>query len=109
MVRLAGRVAVAALALVLTVGGASAQDRRQNEPGQFDFYVLALSWSPSFCEASGERGTPPRQQCGERPYSFVVHGLWPQYEKGFPEYCQQPPPRLDRNWSYNPACKMARP
>jgi ribonuclease T2 len=97
MVRLAGRVAVAALALVLTVGGASAQDRRQNEPGQFDFYVLALSWSPSFCEASGERGTPPRQQCGERPYSFVVHGLWPQYEKGFPEYCQQPPPRLDRN------------
>jgi ribonuclease T2 len=97
MVRLAGRVAVAALALVLTVGGASAQDRRQNEPGQFDFYVLALSWSPSFCEAAGERGTPPRQQCGERPYSFVVHGLWPQYEKGFPEYCQHPPPRLDRN------------
>jgi len=27
----------------------------------------------------------------------VVHGLWPQYEKGFPEYCQQPAPRLDRN------------
>jgi ribonuclease T2 len=79
------------------VGGAPAQDRRQNEPGQFDFYVLALSWSPSFCEASGERGTPPQQQCGARPYSFVVHGLWPQYERGFPEYCQQPAPRLDRN------------
>ena len=63
----------------------------------FDFYVLSLSWSPSFCEASGERGTPPRQQCGARPYSFVVHGLWPQYEKGFPEFCQQPAPRLDRN------------
>jgi ribonuclease T2 len=27
----------------------------------------------------------------------VVHGLWPQYEKGFPEFCQQPSPRLDRN------------
>jgi len=26
-----------------------------------------------------------------------VHGFWPQYEKGFPEYCQQPAPRLDRN------------
>lgn len=77
--------------------GASAQDRRQNRPGQFDFYVLSLSWSPSFCEAAGERGTPPRQQCGERPYSFVVHGLWPQYENGFPEYCQQPAPRLNRN------------
>ena len=73
------------------------QDRRQNEPGQFDFYVLSLSWSPSFCEASGERGTPPQQQCGARPYSFVVHGLWPQYENGFPEFCQQPAPRLDRN------------
>ena len=91
------RFAFAALALVLSVGGAPAQDRRQNEPGQFDFYVLALSWSPSFCEASGERGTPPQQQCGARPYSFVVHGLWPQYEKGFPEFCQQPAPRLDRN------------
>jgi ribonuclease T2 len=27
----------------------------------------------------------------------VVHGLWPQYERGFPEYCQRPSPRLDRN------------
>ena len=77
------------------LGGAAAQDPRQNEPGKFDFYVLALSWSPSFCEQAGERA--PRQQCGERPYSFVVHGLWPQYEKGFPEFCQNPPPRLDRN------------
>src|SRR6266540_2746209 len=100
MVRHFGRVAFAALAVWLTVGIADiapAQDRRQNEPGQFDFYVLALSWSPSFCEASGERGTPPQQQCEARPYSFVVHGLWPQYEKGFPEFCQQPAPRLDRN------------
>jgi ribonuclease T2 len=27
----------------------------------------------------------------------VVHGLWPQYEQGFPEYCQRPSPRLERN------------
>ena len=77
MVRVAGRVAFAAVALSILVGSAdiaTAQDRRQNEPGQFDFYVLALSWSPSFCEAAGERGTPPQQQCGARPYSFVVHG-----------------------------------
>jgi ribonuclease T2 len=77
------------------VGSAAAQDPRQNEPGKFDFYVLSLSWSPSYCEQAGERA--PRQQCGERPYSFVVHGLWPQYEKGFPEFCQNPAPRLDRN------------
>ena len=73
------------------------QDRRQHQPGKFDFYVLALSWSPSFCEDSAERGREAREQCGERPYSFVVHGLWPQYERGFPRDCQVPAPRLDRN------------
>lgn len=98
MVRLLARVVSVALALWLAGAPASAQDRRQNQPGQFDHYVLALSWSPSFCEAAGERGTPPQQQCGTaRPYSFVVHGLWPQYEHGFPEFCQVPAPRLDRN------------
>jgi ribonuclease T2 len=83
--------------LALTAAPAAAQDRRQNQPGQFDFYVLALSWSPSFCEAAEERssGRAPAEQCGARPYSFVVHGLWPQYENGFPEYCQQPAPRID--------------
>ena len=80
-------------------GSASAQDRRQNAPGEFDFYVLALSWSPSFCEAAEERGNADRSkaQCGERPFSFVVHGLWPQYDRGYPEYCKRPSPRLERN------------
>lgn len=87
------------LALVLiSAGFAAAQDRRQNAPGEFDFYVLSLSWSPSFCEAASERGNSGRSQTQcERPFSFVVHGLWPQYERGFPEYCQRPSPRLDRN------------
>jgi ribonuclease T2 len=80
-------------------GAASAQDRRQNASGEFDFYVLSLSWSPSFCEEASERGSSGRSQvqCGGRPFSFVVHGLWPQYEHGFPNYCQRPSPRLDRN------------
>lgn len=43
----------------------------------FDFYVLALSWSPSYCESEGEDAN--QQQCNaQRPYAFVVHGLWPQ-------------------------------
>ena len=97
--RLLSRFAVAAAvaAWALTVSAvALAQDARQNQPGEFDFYVLSLSWSPSFCDAVADRAKQ-QNECGERPYSFVVHGLWPQYEKGFPEYCQVPSPRLDRN------------
>ena len=95
-----GLFAVTALAGMADASTASAQDRRQNAPGEFDFYVLSLSWSPSFCEAASERGNSGRSQqaqCGGRPFSFVVHGLWPQYERGFPDYCQRPSPRLDRN------------
>ena len=98
MVRIVTRLAAfAALLLVISAISGTAQDRRQNEPGQFDFYVLSLSWSPSFCDAMTERAADRaarEPQCAERPYSFVVHGLWPQYEKGFPEYCERPSPRL---------------
>lgn len=53
----------------------------------FDYYVLSLSWSPSYCEAEGADAN--RQQCASgRPYAFVVHGLWPQFERGWPEDCQ---------------------
>jgi ribonuclease T2 len=96
MPQLLFRALVIAVAL-LGAATAPAQDRRQNQPGQFDYYVLALSWSPSFCAASAERGREPKEQCGARPFSFVVHGLWPQYERGFPEFCLHPSPRLDRN------------
>ncbi|MGO9361690.1 MAG: ribonuclease T2 family protein [Xanthobacteraceae bacterium] len=88
------------VAVMAAADPARAQDQRQNTPGDFDFYVLSLSWSPSFCEAASERGNTGRNQqiqCGGRPYSFVVHGLWPQYERGFPNYCQRPSPRLDHN------------
>ena len=99
MLRLMVRAPLLLALLVLILTPAAAQDRRQNTPGEFDFYVLSLSWSPSFCEAARDRRPDrvPQQQCGERPYAFVVHGLWPQYEKGFPEYCQVPAPRLNRN------------
>ncbi|WP_024507624.1 ribonuclease T2 [Bradyrhizobium sp. ARR65] len=89
-----------ACSLVAAARPASAQDTRQNTPGEFDYYVLSLSWSPSYCEEAEERGNNGRSQqaqCGGRPFSFVVHGLWPQYEHGYPEYCQRPSPRLERN------------
>lgn len=58
----------------------------------FDYYVLALSWSPSYCAVEGPRAN--RQQCASnRPYGFVVHGLWPQYERGYPQDCDTSQPR----------------
>ncbi len=93
--------ALAAVAALLAApAGAAAQEARHRAAGAFDFYVLALSWSPPSCAAARERGEWGRSQqmqCGGRPYSFVVHGLWPQYESGFPRECQVPPPRLNRN------------
>jgi len=58
-----------------------------NDPGAFDYYVLSLSWSPEFC-ASRNSGSGD-QQCGSgRRFGFVVHGLWPQYERGgYPASC----------------------
>ncbi len=54
-------------------------------PGRFDFYVLSLSWSPTFCLGNGDRGS---QQCDRgAELGFVLHGLWPQYERGFPSDC----------------------
>ena len=93
------RMVFAFLAVLLMAGSAAAQDRRQNQPGKFDFYVLSLSWAPSFCDAAFERAPDqaPPAECRPRAVPFVVHGLWPQYETGFPEFCQQPAPRLDRN------------
>ena len=55
--------------LIGIAGTVSAQDRRQNAPGEFDFYVLSLSWSPSYCEEAAERGNNGRAHwvCCERP------------------------------------------
>lgn len=52
----------------------------------FDFYVLALSRSPGYCASEGSNAD--ENQCNSpRRYEFVVHGLWPQFEKGFPSDC----------------------
>lgn len=76
----------AGLAMLMTAAAAPAV---ADTPGDFDFYVLTLSWSPSWCEAEGD--DRDSAQCdGRRPYAFVVHGLWPQYDRGWPEFCDVP-------------------
>ena len=58
-----------------------------NVTGNFDFYLLSLSWSPGFCATPAGRNDPGQCAPG-RKFAFVLHGLWPQYEqKGWPEDC----------------------
>ena len=53
--------------------------------GDFDYYVLSLSWSPTWCALEGEAEGSP--QC-DRLLGWVLHGLWPQYEEGWPSFCR---------------------
>lgn len=78
----------AALALLLlAASGASAKSQLSDRPGAFDYYSLVLSWSPTYCDS--EAGRRERQQCGaNRRFAFVVHGLWPQKERGWPQDCR---------------------
>jgi ribonuclease T2 len=57
------------------------------QAGDFDYYVLSLSWTPSWCEETGDARRAPQCEAG-RSYGFAVHGLWPQYETGWPSYCR---------------------
>lgn len=66
---------------------ASAPPRGAN--GDFDFYVLSLSWSPGFCEEGGAARSSNQCEAGSGR-GFVTHGLWPQYEHGFPSDCRGP-------------------
>lgn len=60
---------------------------RDNKAGVFDYYVLSLSWSPSYCGTPAGQGDS--QQCAPgRRFAFVVHGLWPQFNRGWPESCR---------------------
>ena len=70
----------------LLAGLALPHARAAGTPGKFDYYVLALSWSPSYCADEG-RANKSAQCSGTRPYAFVLHGLWPQYETGWPDHC----------------------
>ena len=55
--------------------------------GNFDYYVMSLSWSPNWCLVSGDARDDPQCDAG-RGLSFSLHGLWPQYEDGYPSYCR---------------------
>eukprot|EP01033_Poteriospumella_lacustris_P012035 gene12035-8594_t len=56
-----------------------------NQPSDFDFYMLAMSYSPTFCRQHPEKSDT--RQC-EGQYGLILHGLWPNYERGYPQNCK---------------------
>lgn len=66
-----------------------AQAKKKHAPpppqaGQFDYYVLSLSWAPEYCKTHAS----DQAECGADRPGFVLHGLWPQYASGgYPASC----------------------
>lgn len=89
---------MASLLVTVLVGLAAcrrgeAESRREHgRPGQFDSYVLALSWAPAFCAQDGSSRS--YRECDARRHTgFIVHGLWPERGVGrILEYCERVPP-----------------
>ncbi|MEM8632492.1 MAG: ribonuclease T2 [Pseudomonadota bacterium] len=77
------RAPILALALALAAPALAEGD----QPGEFDYYVLALSWSPSWCEIEGDAREADQCNPGSG-YGWILHGLWPQYEDGWPSDCR---------------------
>jgi ribonuclease T2 len=75
----------ALVAVLCVCGGVQAKSKHHpaaSQTGKFDYYVLTLSWSPTFCETHPSNG-----QCSKHP-GFVLHGLWPQWQAGgYPQHC----------------------
>lgn len=72
-------------ALLLMALPANAEGERA---GDFDYYVMSLSWTPTWCSLTGDACKSPQCEYG-RGNGFTLHGLWPQYtDGGWPSFCR---------------------
>lgn len=84
--RLRPALVVLALLLACTPALARRHSQKPAKPGPvaaapaggYDYFVMALSWSPTYCRTHRDE----QEQCGRKGYGFILHGLWPQYEGG---------------------------
>jgi ribonuclease T2 len=77
---------LAGLLMAVVLLGAAAARAEGDRAGAFDYYVLALSWTPTWCALEGDARGSPQCDAG-RGFGFTLHGLWPQYEAGWPSFC----------------------
>jgi len=83
------------LAVLVWLGGAALAEGER--AGEFDYYVLSLSWTPSWCALEGDARGSSQCDAGQG-FGFTLHGLWPQYEAGWPSFCPttaRPPSRAE--------------
>ena len=74
----AGLMVLALLAATTTEGRHHHKKTQEAQAGQFDYYLLSLSWAPTYCLTH----TDDSSECSSKGYGFVLHGLWPQYDGG---------------------------
>lgn len=81
------------LSILLSVGSSATAEGEL--AGEFDYYVVSLSWSPNWCEIEGDaRASPQCEQ--DTGHGWILHGLWPQFHRGYPSFCrtiERPPSR----------------
>ena len=78
------RLIAALIAAILATPMAQAQGEAA---GKFDYYVLSLGWSSNWCALEGDARRD--RQCDKgRGLTWTLHGLWPQFEHGYPSYCR---------------------
>jgi ribonuclease T2 len=86
--RLPRRIALTGVLVLLVASLAIARGhghRNGPAPGKFDYWLMSLSWSPSYCESHPNDDRQCRRKAG---YGFVLHGLWPQSRGGYgPQDC----------------------
>lgn len=70
--------------MIATIGTAQADGEKS---GDFDYYVMSLGWSSNWCALEGDARRDPQCDKG-RGFTWTLHGLWPQYDNGFPAYCR---------------------
>ncbi len=114
------RVLVAILAFVFVSSTGFGKDLGPKPPGQFDYYLLTLTWAPSFCATHSDP-----QECGH-DLGFALHGLWPEMVGGdYPTGCSKvaltdetrkqfqsiyaSPSLIDHEWSTHGTCSGLAP